>query len=179
MRAPRGDRRRHADVRLQHAVVRLHVLGPPLRQQTPLVEHDDPVGHPHHEVHVVLDQQERLAFVAKPRKHLADLVAQRRVHAGQRFIEHDQLRRANQRAAQRDQLLLPVRQFAGRQIEHFGQAHAPRHLGGALARLVFESTQRRRSQQVAEAVRVLVRMQRRRQVLRDAQRAVHADRLER
>ena len=51
--------RRRAQVGLDHARVLLHLLRRALGDLLAVVEHRDPVGDPHHDAHVVLDQQHR------------------------------------------------------------------------------------------------------------------------
>ena len=48
-----------AEVRLDHALVAAHVVGRPAATHPPLRHHDHVVGVAHHDVHVVLDEQDR------------------------------------------------------------------------------------------------------------------------
>ena len=67
------------EVRLDHARVGPDLGRWPLRDLLAVVEHRDPLGDAHHDLHVVLDQQDReLELVA----HLAHEVGQRRDSCG-------------------------------------------------------------------------------------------------
>ena len=87
--------------------------GQPVGDLAAELEHHDPVGDAHHQPHVVLDQQHRVAVVAD----LADQVHQRgllaRVEPGGRLVEAQQLGLGGQRAGDLQPPLVAVGQVLG------------------------------------------------------------------
>ena len=65
------------------------------------------------ETHVVLDDQEGHALRLEREDVLAKTAGERRIHAGRRFVEQDQLRLRHQRAAELEQLLLSAGEVDG------------------------------------------------------------------
>ena len=62
-----------------------------LGQTAPLRQHDDVIAEPRDRVHVMLDQQDGDALGDQRAQMLADLARERRVDAGDRLVEQDQL----------------------------------------------------------------------------------------
>jgi hypothetical protein len=89
----------------------LYLSGAAREDRGALVEHDDRVAEPHHEGHVVLDDEERDAI----RVALTDMTFHRldhdRVDPGGRFVEQDQPGRAHQDGSELEELALTVREF--------------------------------------------------------------------
>jgi hypothetical protein len=98
---------------LDDTLVALDPRGRPLGDLLAIVEHENLVAQPHHDLHVVFDDQDGLALVAQAPEHVQQLVEQRAVDPGGRFIEQDQLRIGHQHANELEQLLLAVREVAG------------------------------------------------------------------
>ena len=73
----------------------------------------DPVGDVADHVHVVLDEQHGHALVAQRLDVAEQRLLERRVHAGHRLVEHDQLGLDHQRPGHLEQLALAAGQRAG------------------------------------------------------------------
>src|SRR5882672_4601281 len=101
------------EVRFNDPFVRLDHARRPLGDLLAVVEHEHRLAESHHDLHVVLDQQDGLATVAKPAHRLEQVVEQRAVHAGGGLVEQDQRGIAHEDADELHQLLLAVRQVAG------------------------------------------------------------------
>src|SRR3712207_8249973 len=72
-----------AEVGLDDLRVLPHLGGLALGDLLAVVEHRDPLGDPHHDLHVVLDQQDREpALLADPLHEVGELRGLLRVHAG-------------------------------------------------------------------------------------------------
>jgi hypothetical protein len=124
------------------------------------VEHGDRVRDRHHDVHVVLDQDDGDAVVADladDRHQLADV---RRRQARGRFVQQQQARVERQRAADLQQALLAVgevaRLFVGQvgqadEIQDRGRPRARRQLLAAVARRVQHGVERGRAEAVVQA----------------------------
>ena len=80
-----------AEVGLDHLLVLLHLGGRALGDLLAVVEHGEPVAQAHHQLHVVLDQQDGAAVLADLVDQLAQHQLLARVHAGGGFVERDQL----------------------------------------------------------------------------------------
>src|SRR6266508_4708337 len=83
-----------------------------LGQLLAVVEDEHGLAQPHHDLHVVLHQQHRLAPLAKGPHRVQELVEQRAVDAGGRLVEQDQLRIGHQDPDELDELLLTVGEVA-------------------------------------------------------------------
>lgn len=88
-----GASRRQAEVSLLHDRRSDHLRRLAIGHELPVVQHDDAVRELAHHVHLVLDQEDGLRPVFLER---ADQVEDHRrlgrVHAGRRFVEHEDLR---------------------------------------------------------------------------------------
>ena len=116
---------RHApEVRGLHALVRPHGRRHALDQLGAEVHHHQPVDQFHHEVHVVLDDQDRHALLAQ----LAQQVGERHLllaaQAGGRLVEHQQHRVGGQRARDLEDALRAQRQAAGQFVRAVAEADA-------------------------------------------------------
>jgi hypothetical protein len=79
---------------------------------------DDAVGDVEHEVEVLLDDDEREPVaLAQAGEDLADLLHDRRLDAFRRLVEQEQPRRGDERAAEREDLLLAARERAALAVE--------------------------------------------------------------
>ena len=79
-----------------------------------LAHHDDPVGDVHHDLHVVLDEQERRPDVPAELQHvLQELAREGRVHPGRGLVEHHHVRRRHERPGELQELALPARERPG------------------------------------------------------------------
>ena len=82
------------------------------------VEDDDPVADAHHEVHVVLDDEDRHApVVGEPADDPRQLDALDRAQPGRRLVEQEHARMHCDRAGDRQQTSLAVRQVADLTVE--------------------------------------------------------------
>ena len=82
-----------------------------------VVEHDDVVGDPHDDAHVVLDQQHRDAvLVADEAQQLVQLGGFARVEAGGRLVEAEQRRVGAHGAGDLQPALGAIGQVAGRVV---------------------------------------------------------------
>src|SRR5256885_5022827 len=75
------------DVPLNAPFVRLVHARRPLGDLLAVVEHEHRLAEPHHDLHVVLAQQDGLAAVAEPAHRLEQVVEERAVHAGGGLVE--------------------------------------------------------------------------------------------
>src|SRR5262245_12781805 len=75
-----------------HARVGANRIRRPLRDLLAVIHHHDLVAEPHHEGHVVLDDQQRPAPGAQIVERVGDLAANHRVHAGERLVEQEERR---------------------------------------------------------------------------------------
>ena len=100
-----------------------------------LAQHGDAVGHAHRLDLVVRDIDERPAEVAlEPLQLRAHLEAEQRVERGERLVEQERARVADERAPERDPLALAARQLRRLALEQVLDVE----LGRCLARLALE-----------------------------------------
>ena len=76
----------------------------------------------------------------------AELPCERRIDAGGRLVEHDQLRLGHQGAAELEQLLLPAREIDRAVVADGKQIELARDRDGALAQFLLARTRRRGAQ---------------------------------
>src|SRR2546430_4822970 len=99
-----------------------------------VIEDEHLLAESHDHLHVVLDEQHRLARVAQPRDSIEQVVEQRAVDAGGGLVEQDERGIGHQHPHELDELLLAVREVAGvlpgqRPQPHELQQLAPAALG--------------------------------------------------
>src|SRR5581483_3368991 len=71
-----------SEIGVEHSRVGPNLLGRAGLQRTSLVQHGHLMTQPHHELHVVLDHEERLAGSIELANPLGQLLDQGRVHSG-------------------------------------------------------------------------------------------------
>ena len=89
-----------------------------------MIQHDEPVGDPHHRVHRVLDDDDGHALAAQALQHIQHVVALLAAQPRQRLVQQQQPRRAGQRARQFHQPQLLVGQLPGGNAGLVGQPDA-------------------------------------------------------
>ena len=141
-----GDRRTHelllgrrvvltAQVGVEHGGVRAHFVRRAGHERGALGEHGDPVTEPHHELHVVLDHEERLARLVELDDPVGQVPDQRRVHAARGLVEQQHARVGDEQRGELEQLALAVGERAGRvggqggDADEVQQLHGPALLG--------------------------------------------------
>src|SRR3990172_2894059 len=107
----------------------------PLGELLAVVEDEDGLAEPHHDLHVVLDQQHGLAPVPERAHGLQQLVEQGPVDTGRRLVEQDQLGIGHEHADELDELLLAVGQVARVLVRQPLELDEPQQLLGAPTRL--------------------------------------------
>src|ERR687895_634442 len=128
-------RQSDTEVGLQDARVGLDGVGRALGDRPAAVEHDHVVAQAHHQVHVVLDQEEGPALLVELAHERGDAVEQRRVDAARRLVEQDRLRVGHQHAGELEQLLLAVGEVARLDALEVIDTHPREPAAGALDRL--------------------------------------------
>ena len=113
-----------------------------------MIEDEHGLAQPHHDLHVVLDEQDRLARVAKATHGIEELVQQRAVHAGGGLVEQHERRVAHQHTHELDELLLPEGEIAGVFVGERRELDEVEELAGARLRRLARS--RRDDEQVLE-----------------------------
>src|SRR5205823_7185436 len=94
--------RRLAEVNVAHAPICSNLLGPPLDQDLALHQHGDALREAEHEVHVVLDDQDR-DVAGQGGEHLEDAPRVLRRHAGRRLVQQEDFRLEAERDRDLDQ----------------------------------------------------------------------------
>src|SRR5437016_6961132 len=140
---PSGSRTK---VRFDHALIRLDHAGWAFRDLLAVIEDEHGLAQPHHDLHVVLDEQDRLARVAKATHGIEELVQQRAVHAGGGLVEQHERRVAHQHTHALDELLLPEGEIAGVFVGERRELDEVEELAGARLRRLARS--RRDDEQV-------------------------------
>src|SRR6266496_4162795 len=97
-----------AEVGVEHPRVGADDLRPPGCDHAARVDDRDAAAQVHHEVHVVLDNEEGLALRVQLTDAYCDVIDQRRVHAAGRFIEQHDSRIGHQHVGELQQLALAV-----------------------------------------------------------------------
>ena len=78
-----------AEVRIDDARIFRYHVGWTLGDDTSLGHDDDPVGDLLNDIHVVLDEDDRLSAVAEPCDVVEKRLCKGGIHSGHRFVEHD------------------------------------------------------------------------------------------
>src|SRR5215472_15347707 len=98
-----------AEVHLVHALVLADLLGRAFDQHLALNQHGDALREPKHEIHVVLDDEDR-DLLRQAVQHLEDAMGFERGHARRRLVEEQYARLETQRDRDLHQALLAVGQ---------------------------------------------------------------------
>src|SRR6185437_3337738 len=101
-----------------------------------MVQHDEPVGDPHHRVHGVLDDGDGHAFLAQPCQHIQHLVTLIAAKPGQGLIQQQEPRPAGECARQLHQPELLVGEPAGRHVRMLLHPDAVQRADRGIDRLV-------------------------------------------
>ncbi len=115
-----------------------------------VIEHDDPLGNRHDELHVVLDQQHRDAAVDDAPDRFVDLRRFARIEPGGRLVEHQDLGICRQRAGELEPLERAIGQSIGGMTDEIGKSHFRHQRRGALANLPGFAPDRRSAEQRGE-----------------------------
>src|SRR2546426_1529363 len=146
--------------------------GLPSRQQLAEVEDVDVVANPHHQAHVVIDQQHR---DVEPLPHRVQQLRQTRrllrVEAGRRLVQQQQPRPHRERARDLDTPLDPRRQVARQRACGTVEVEHVKDRACAFHRRAFRVRGERQMERVAERVAPAERVHRHDQVLGDGHRA--------
>ena len=146
--------------------------GLPSRQQLAEVEDVDVVANPHHQAHVVIDQQHR---DVEPLPHRVQQLRQPRgllrVEAGRRLVQQQQPRPHRERARDLDTSLDPRRQVPGQRACVTVEVEHVQDRACAFHRRAFRVGRERQMERVAERVAPAERVHRHDQVLGDRHRA--------
>src|SRR5688572_4452708 len=97
-----------------------------------VVEHHYAVAYVHHQAHIMLDQKHGHAVVADAADQLAEREALRRIHAGCRLVQSEELRLGGQGARDLQPALIAVREAAGGVIGARADADVVEQFQGAL-----------------------------------------------
>ena len=101
--------RRGAEIGLDHLRVLLHLCRRSLGDLLAVVEHRHAVGDPHHDFHVVLDEQDgQVFFLPKARDERREVGRLLRVHPRGRLVEEDELRLGRERTGHLEPSLVAV-----------------------------------------------------------------------
>src|SRR5437762_2435348 len=117
-----------AHVRLLHRRIRCNGIESSLGQISSLGEHNDVVAQRRDRIHVMLDQQNRAALIGERSQVLCDLARQRRIHAGDRLVEQNELRVRHQYAPDFEKLLLSAGERRCGDVEQTHEIQALRDL---------------------------------------------------
>ena len=105
---------RLAEIGADHLRLVAHLLGRAVGDLQAELQRHHLVGDAHHQVHVMLDQQDaELELLADAPQQLRQLIHLAVIEPARRLVQHQQLRLADQRARQLDALLRAERQAAG------------------------------------------------------------------
>ena len=107
------------------------------KKRRALRQHHHMVAEPRDGVHLMLDQQDGDALAHQRAQMFAELACKRRIDAGDRLVEQNELRLGHQHAAKLEQLLLAARQRGRRLPKHRSEVEALRNGDGALPQYTF------------------------------------------
>src|SRR5215207_8384498 len=99
-----------AKIRIQHARVLADLARRPLGDDLPGIHHVDPLADIEHDLHLVIDQEERGSLRLEAADELDKCDGQDAVHPGEGLVEHHQMGVGDERASELEQLHLPVGQ---------------------------------------------------------------------
>src|SRR5436309_5308767 len=89
---PGGPSGSAAEVGFDDPLIPLDRRGRPFGDRLAVIEDEDVLAHRHHDLHVVLDEQNGPAGGAEPPHRVEQVVEERPVDAGRRLVEEDQAR---------------------------------------------------------------------------------------
>ncbi len=101
-----------AEIGLDHPLVRPDLRGRAFGDPHPEIHHHDPVGQPHDQAHVVLDQQHAQPVLAQRLHPFAQHGRFRAVQAGRGLVQQQHARLLHHRPRQLQRALLPIGQGA-------------------------------------------------------------------
>ena len=121
-----------AQVCRDHLRVLLHLGGRAFGDLLAVVEHQHAIAHRHHELHVVLDQQDRRAVAPDRVEQALERRGFGGVHAGRGLVEREELRIGGERAGDLEPALVAVGQVPREVVGALGDADVLQQLEGAL-----------------------------------------------
>ena len=101
-----------AEIRLKHSRIVAHLSRCPLRNRLAAIENENAIGDFHHELHVVLDENDGDALVGDAPDQFVDLLGLDRVASRRRFVEQQHARLGCERARNLETLARAVGQRA-------------------------------------------------------------------
>src|SRR6266542_2519851 len=107
-----------------HARIGTNRFRRPFRDLHAVIHHHDLVAEPHHERHVVLDDEEGTPTRAQILQGLRDLTPDHRVHTRQRLVEEQELGVHHEVHRELEEALLANGQAARGRVDEVGEAHA-------------------------------------------------------
>ena len=154
------------------------MVGRVFGNQLAAVKHVDPAAKLGDEAHIVLDQEHAFAISSEAPENFGQRVAFDIVHAGDRFVEQDEIGLGRQRPHHLDPALMAVGQAAGRIIGLAGHVETVEQLEGAAPEVGDFPRGGRQAEQRGERRRALVAVEADHHVVDDAGLAQQADVLE-
>src|SRR5580704_14967271 len=121
---------RDAEIGVENPRVAPDDRGCPGRDHGPVVQHRDVAAQAHHEVHVVLHDEEGLARLVELPDPPGEVLDERRVHPAGRLVEQHDRGIRHQNVGQLEQLALPVGQRVGERPGVVGDAGELQQLDG-------------------------------------------------
>src|SRR5579872_165677 len=112
-----------AEIGLDHLRIALNVGRRAFGDLLAEIEHRDAVADPHHQPHIVLDQQYRDAPALEPGDRVQQRHAFGHVHPGRGLVEQKNVRLRRERACNFEKAPLRVGQLAGAIVGAIGEAH--------------------------------------------------------
>ena len=104
------------EIGVEHRGVGPHLVGSAGDERAALAQHRDPRAQAHHELHVVLDNEDRLSGTVEVRDPVGEVPDQRRVDAAGRLVEQQDVRVGDQQRGELEQLALTVGEVRGRLV---------------------------------------------------------------
>ena len=124
----------------------------------PVVDHQDAVGELHHEVHVVLDDEQRQAVVAQRRQAREQHVDLGGVEPRGRLVDKEEPRLGRERARDFEHALLAIGQRARYHLRALGKAHEGEQVHRLVAATVVVAPERGAVQEVLPGRDVVTQM---------------------
>ena len=140
-----------AEVGGDHRRILLHFRRRSFGDLLAVVEHEHAVADAHHELHVVLDQQDRRAVAADVGEEPLERRRLGRVHSRRGLVEREQLRLGRERAGDLEAALVAVREVPGERVGALRDADVVEELVRALLDRLLLGARLRVAQDRAEA----------------------------